>query len=243
MPNEIISKENELVAVESTSKDYGSIRTILINGETWLCGLDACKVLGYTDITKTIKYHVKEADREKFQVRFGSQRREMVFINSKGFYDLCQGSKLETADQIKEWIKSTFFVAVEKNNLPVTVDALAVNEKFIDKVADRVVDVIASEAMKYRELKGSKSLFYMKDIADYLAIPGLGRNKLFEVLRAKQILNEENAPYRIYVDRGWFKRLSSEFTNEKGTHIKFVTKVTVIGLENIKRLLKEWGYC
>ena len=60
MANEIISKENELVAIESTNKDYGSIRTISINGETWLCGLDACKVLGYTDITKTIKYHVKK---------------------------------------------------------------------------------------------------------------------------------------------------------------------------------------
>lgn len=243
MANKLLkSNQNDVVAVDNFNKDFGLVRTITLNGETWLCGLDAAEVLGYASPNRAIKYHVQEADRQKLTVRFRTQRREMMFINANGFYDLCQGSKLDNANQIKEWIKSRFFMAVENNALPVTIDALATNQDFINKVGDRVVDVITDDASKYRALKGSKSLIYMKDVADTLAIPGIGRNNLFKILREHQILNEENKPYREYIERGWFKSVESDYTDNYGTHVSFTTKVTVIGLENIHRLLKEWGY-
>lgn len=43
--------------------------------------------------------------------------------------------------------------------------------------------------------------------------------------------------------KAWFKSVESDYTDNYGTHVSFTTKVTVIGLENIHRLLKEWGYC
>lgn len=244
MANELLkANQNDIIAVDNFNKDYGLVRTITLNGETWLCGADVCELLGYSSARREIKYHVKEADVQNLYVRSHGQRRKMLFINSNGFYDLCQGSKLETSNQIKEWIKSRFFMAVENNALPVTIDALATNQDFINKVGDRVVDIITDDASKYRALKGSKSLIYMKDAADTLAIPGIGRNNLFKILREHQILNEENKPYREYIERGWFKSVESDYTDNYGTHVSFTTKITVIGLENIHRLLKEWGYC
>ena len=245
MANELIkTNPNEIEAVDNYNPNFGNVRNIIINGEVWLCGLDVCEMLGYADALKSLKYHVNEADRKKYPVRSHGQMRKLVFINSHGFYDLCQGSKLHNANQIKDWIKSKFFIAVENNNLPpVTVNALVANQDFVNKVGDRVVDVLTDEASKYRALRGSNTLLPMKEVADHLAIPGIGRNTLFKILREKGILTSNNEPYREYIEKGWFRRVESEYITKSGVHVSFTTKATVKGLENIRRLLKEWGYC
>ena len=245
MANELIkANQNEIIAVDNFNKDFGLVRTITLNGETWLCGLDICELLGYSNNLTTIKYHVKEADRQKLAVRSHGQTRTMMFINANGFYDLCQGSKLPAADQIKDWIKTKFFVSIDNANLPAaTINYLTNNDDFVNKVSNQVADRIIEKAANYDALKGSKSLIPMKDVADTLAIPGIGRNTLFRILRSRNILNDENKPYREYIENGWFKSVESEYTTKSGVHVSFTTKATIKGLENIRRLLKEWGYC
>ena len=242
--NIIQTNKNEIVAVDNYNPDFGNIRNIEIDGQVWLCGLDVCDALGYVNPSQAIKSHVKEADLKKFDVRSHGQMRKMTFINSHGFYDLCVGSTFPSALDIKDWIKAKFFTAVENNNLPAVVtDDLVNNETFIEAVSDKVMDVLAEDAAKYRAMKGSKSLLSMKEIADTLALPGIGRTNLFKILRKKEMINERNEPYRLYVERGWFKAVPCEYTTKSGVHIKFTTKATILGLENIHRLLKEWGYC
>ena len=245
MANELIKKNSNVIeAADNYNPNFGNIRNIIVDEEVWLCGLDVCDVLGYADAPKILKYHVKEAERKKFPISSHGQNRKMVFINSRGFYDLCQGSKLPHASDIKDWIRSKFFIAVENNKLPaVTMDALVNNPDFINKIGDRVVDVLTDEASKYRALRGSNSLLSMKKVADHLAIPGIGRNVLFRILRERDILNEDNEPYHAYIEAGWFRCVENEYTTNSGVHVSFTTKATVKGLENIKRLLKEWGYC
>ena len=187
---------------------------------------------------------MKKADVVKRDARSHGQMRKFTFINAHGFYDLCQGSKLPSAEKIKEWIKTKFFISVDNANLPaVTINYLTNNDDFVNKVSNQVADRIIEKAANYDALKGSKSLIPMKDVADTLAIPGIGRNTLFKILRNKNILNEENKPYREYIENGWFKSVENEYTTKRGVHVSFTTKATVKGLENIRRLLKEWGYC
>ncbi|MBO4856656.1 MAG: phage antirepressor KilAC domain-containing protein [Bacilli bacterium] len=245
MANELIkTNPNAIETVDNYNPDFGNVRHVIIDGEVWLCGLDVCEAFGYTNTRDALKRHVKVADVVKRDARSHGQTRKMVFINSRGFYDLCQGSKLPNANQIKDWIKSKFFTAVENNNLSaVAIDALVTNQDFANKVGDRVVDVLTDEASKYRALRGSNSLLPMKEVADHLAIAGIGRNTLFRILRERGILTSNNEPYREYIENGWFRRVESEYTTISGVHVSFTTKATVKGLDNIKRLLKEWGYC
>lgn len=245
MANELIkTNSNVIEAADNYNPNFGNIRNIIVDEEVWLCGLDVCDVLGYVDAPKILKYHVKEAERKKFPISSHGQNRKMVFINANGFYDLCQGSKLPAADQIKEWIKTKFFISVDNANLPaVTINYLTNNDDFVNKVSSQVADRIIEKAANYDALKGSKSLIPMKDVADTLAIPGIGRNNLFKILRERNILNDENKPYREYIENGWFKSVESEYTTKSGVHVSFTTKATIKGLENIRRLLKEWGYC
>lgn len=68
----------------------------------------------------------------------------------------------------------------------------------------------------------------------------IGRNTLFEFLRNKKILNQDNIPYQKYIDLGYFRVIESKFTIPSGeTKISLKTLVFQKGVAYINRLLKE----
>ena len=56
----------------------------------------------------------------------------------------------------------------------------------------------------------------MREVSAKLHIKGLGRNKLFQLLREKDILDSNNVPYRKYVDAGYFILSDAVRTTKKG---------------------------
>ena len=55
MSNEIKIFENE---------EFGSVRTMEINGEPYFVGKDVATILGYSNINKAIQMHVDEEDKK-----------------------------------------------------------------------------------------------------------------------------------------------------------------------------------
>ena len=43
--------------------EFGSVRTVTINGEPWFVGKDVAMILGYTNPAKAIRVHVDEEDK------------------------------------------------------------------------------------------------------------------------------------------------------------------------------------
>ena len=85
---------------------------------------------------------------------------------------------------------------------------------------------------------GSKDTIDIGEAAKVLAIPGLGRNKLFDVLRIKGVLMLNNQPYQKYVDAGYFRTIESIYTKPDGsTHINIKTVVYQRGLDFIRRVV------
>lgn len=83
---------------------------------------------------------------------------------------------------------------------------------------------------------GSKDTIDIGEAAKVLAIPGLGRNKLFDVLRIKGVLMLNNQPYQKYVDAGYFRTIESSYTTPDGsTHVNIKTVVYQRGLDFIRR--------
>ena len=92
----------------------------------------------------------------------------------------------------------------------------------------------------FNDVAGSADTIDMKEVAKILNIKGIGRNKLFEILREKKILDGNNQPYQEYVDRGYFRIIESRFTLPTG-EIKISLKTVVFqkGLDYICKVLKN----
>lgn len=58
-----MSLENEIISF--TNKEFGEIRSILIDNEPWFVGKDITNILGYQNGSRDINRHVDDEDRQK----------------------------------------------------------------------------------------------------------------------------------------------------------------------------------
>ena len=105
MSNEIKIFENE---------EFGSIRTLEINGKPYFVGKDVADILGYQNGSRDINRHVDEDDREKVMIFDGNQNKESIIINESGLYSLILSSKLPTAKKFKRWVTSEILPSIRK---------------------------------------------------------------------------------------------------------------------------------
>ena len=78
----------------------------------------------------------------------------------------------------------------------------------------------------------------MKKSAKLLDFKGIGRNRLYELLRKQKVLMNDNEPYQSYIERKWFK-IKEELVDGK---LVLVVYVTQLGLNGIRKLLIKLGY-
>lgn len=132
-------------------EQFGSVRTILIDGQPWFVGKDVASALGYTNPLKALRDHVDDEDltvNESFTVN-GTPAR---LINESGVYCLIIKSKLETARQFKRWVTSEVLPSIRKYGMYAT-------EHTIDSVlngteeAEKLFTQLKEEKLRTRELK------------------------------------------------------------------------------------------
>lgn len=95
--------------------EFGEIRTVDLNGETWFVGADIASVLGYSNPQKAIRDHVDDEDKmvnDSFTLGRGSSP---VLVNESGVYALIFSSKLDRAKQFKHWVTSEVLPAIRKH--------------------------------------------------------------------------------------------------------------------------------
>jgi len=114
---------NELKIFENP--EFGTIRTVEINGEPWLVGKDVAIALGYSDTKSAIADHVDDDDKQIIQrgqiATLEIPNRGLTIINESGLYSLVLSSKLPGAKKFKRWVTSEVLPSIRKTgsyNLP-----------------------------------------------------------------------------------------------------------------------------
>ncbi len=95
--------------------EFGEIRTVDLNGDTWFVGADIASVLGYSNVRDAIAKHVDDEDKATVAIHDGRQSRNMTAINESGVYALIFSSKLDRAKQFKHWVTSEVLPAIRKH--------------------------------------------------------------------------------------------------------------------------------
>ena len=99
------------------SKEFGQIRTCMVNGETYFVGKDVASALGYKKPENAIAIHVDKEDKTStlIQGSGSNYKSQAIFINESGLYSLILSSKLESAKRFKRWVTSEVLPAIRKN--------------------------------------------------------------------------------------------------------------------------------
>ena len=108
------------------SEEFGDIRTVQLNNETYFVGKDVAEALGYERATKAIQDHVDTDDKDEIPIQDSIGRMQKTpVINESGLYALIFGSKLESAKRFKHWVTSEVLPAIRKTGAyqkPMTTD-------------------------------------------------------------------------------------------------------------------------
>ncbi len=96
------------------NKEFGSVRTVDIDGVIHFVGKDIALALGYSNVRDAISKHVDDEDKgvAKCDTLGGTQ--EMTIINESGLYSLIFSSKLPSAKKFKHWVTSEVLPAIRQ---------------------------------------------------------------------------------------------------------------------------------
>nr|DAR86822.1 MAG TPA: repressor domain protein [Caudoviricetes sp.] len=103
---------NELQVFENP--EFGTVRTIIKDGEPYFVGKDVASILGYTAERNAIAAHVDEEDKLTHHFSASGQDRKMTIINESGLYSLILSSKLPAAKKFKRWVTSEVLPSIRK---------------------------------------------------------------------------------------------------------------------------------
>ena len=147
---------------------------------------------------------------------------------------ICMVQKTEQGKKYRQYL-----LDLEKAwNTPDQVMARAL--RLADKTIDSLKTILIEQKPKvefFDQVASSKSALPMDKVAKVLDM-GIGRNKLFEILRERKVLDRENVPYQEFVDRGYFRVIEQKYTKPNGeTQINIKTLVYQRGIDYIRKLV------
>ena len=240
--------------------EFGSVRTVCIDGEPWLVGKDVAEILGYSNPRKALIDHVDADDKgvTKCDTLGGAQN--LTVINESGFYSLVLSSKMPNAKKFKHWVTAEVLPTIRKTGGYVANEDVFVETylpfadepiKQLFRIQCRVINQLNERIrkdepkVKFADHVGdSTNVIDVNRMAKLCADHGIriGRNRLFAWLRSRGILMGGNIPYQEYIENGYFRVKESVYECNGQTRTYQQTFVTGKGQQYIlSRLMREYG--
>lgn len=236
---------NEVTIFENP--EFGDVRTVVVDGEPYLVGLDIAEKLGYQNGSRDITTHVDECDRKIVPVFDGKQNRQTIIINESGFYSLVFRSKMPKAKEFKQWVTSEVLPSIRKNggyirgqeNLTpeqIVANALVVAQKIIED-KDRQLAEAKPKVEYFDNLVDSRLLTTFRDAAKELNIQPKQFTKW--LTESGYIYRDRHGmikPYEQYRKSGLFQM--KDFSTPFG-YSNVQTYITVKGKETFRLLMGD----
>lgn len=179
-------------------EEFGSIRTISINGEPYFVGKDVAEILGYERPTKAVNDHVDPEDIGAVPIQDSIGRMQNTpIINESGLYSLILSSKMPNAKKFKHWVTAEVLPSIRKHGMYAKQELLDNPDLLISVAQELKAEreknkalAADNERMKPKEIfadavAASHTSILIGDLAKILKQNGveIGQKRLFSWLR------------------------------------------------------------
>lgn len=212
---------NELQIFQN--KEFGEVRSLVINNEPWFVGKDVAEALGYKNSKNAVPTHVDEEDKLSTQIEYTGQKRNVTVINESGLYSLILSSKLPNAKKFKRWVTSEVLPTLRKTGSYAKVptdprELLMLTIKAHEQTAQRV-DVLEEKVSSLEKSTtiDSSQQYTLEKIAKATVIRTLGGidSRAYQLMNRK-IFSNIWRDYKNYFKLGSYRdTLKTEFENAK----------------------------
>lgn len=240
---------NELKIFEN--KEFGNIRTVIIDEKPYFVASDVAKALGYVNPHDAIKKHCRWV--AKCEVPHPQSKTKILEVNiipEGDIYRLVSHSELPSAEKFESWVFDEVLPTIRKHGAymtpqkieevllnPDTIIQLATNlkqEQERNKLLQMKIEQDKPKTIFADAVTTSKTSILIGELAKLLKQNGIniGQNRLFDWLRnngylIKRAGADRNMPTQKSMDLGLFEVKETVISHSDGhTSISKTTKVT-----------------
>lgn len=222
------------------SPEFGTVRTVTVNGEPWLVGKDVAEALGYSNTRDALDRHVDTEDKNTVANPDGKRGNpNMTIINESGLYALVLSSKLPKAKEYRRWVTSEVLPSIRKHGLYATAETAERLLSDPDFVIRLFTEIKAEKEMRQKleaeaaanapkvlfadSVEASKTSILVFDLAKLIRQNGvdIGGNRLFAWMRDNGYLvrrkgADYNMPTQKAMEMGLFEVKETAITHADG---------------------------
>lgn len=232
---------NELQIFENS--EFGSVRTVDIDGKIYFVANDVAKALGYKRPADAVTAHCKGSAKHRYLTEGGEQ--EMKVIPEGDIYRLVIKSQLPTAEKFEQWIFDEVLPSIRKHGMYAK-DELLDNPDLLISVAQKLKEErernktlkAENDRMKPKEIfadavAASYNTILIGELAKLLRQNGIdtGEKRLFEWLRQQGFLiSRRGTDYNMPTQRSMEMKLlevKERTVNNPDGSVR-ITKTTVV---------------
>jgi prophage antirepressor-like protein len=226
------------------------VRTVLVDGEPWFVAGDVCDVLEIRNSRDALSGLDEDEKGVATADTPGGEQRVSI-INEAGLYSLILRSRKPEAKTFKRWVTHEVLPQIRRTGaygppaLPdITTPAgvLAMAEQFAVTArqlvaAEAKVAELAPKAAAVDALTEVGGALKMGAVANMF---GIGRNSLFRILYAEQVLMRDRRPYQQYAD--WFRVVMTTHESAGREVSDYTSYLWPHGAARLHALLSRRGY-
>lgn len=230
-----------------SNTEFGSVRTVTIDGEPYFVGKDVAEILGYSDTNKAIAMHVDEEDKLNDKTASSLGQRGGWLINESGLYSLILRSNLPTAKRFKHWVTSEVLPSIRKTG------GYRIPKTYKEALKELLIAVEENEKLEAKNIEMQPKADYFDELVDRklntsfrntakelgiketIFIQWLINKKfVFRDMGTKQLM-----PYAQHTESGNGYFTVKEFKSSFNDHAGVQTLVTPKGRETFSLLLRR----
>lgn len=194
--------------------EFGSVRSLMVNGEPYFVAKDIAEILGYANPQKAVRDHVDEEDKGVNEMDTPGGKQSFVVINESGLYSLILSSKLPSAKRFKRWVTSEVLPAIRKHGVFAMDDIVNNTDALIEALQAFKAERLQRMALEEENAVQKQQLIEMKPKASYYDV----------------VLNSPDAVAITVIAKDYGKSAQwlNEYLNEKGIQFKQGNKIWLL---------------
>ena len=237
--------------------EFGSVRTVLIDGEPWFAGRDVAVILGYSNAPDALSKHVDVEDKTVVKLSDIQDYRDsllpdhmkgskITIINESGLYSLILRSEKPEAKKFKRWVtsevlpslRSVGYYSIRKCDgkvSPANMEDFVKSGCFLIESMKNSLRISDASVLKlYRRLGDTTSL----PVPDYVEQPAGLTYAATNLLKMNGVYLSTKKFYDILVERGLMENKTRPSSSSK-KGFKTFRSLTELGLKYGKNILSD----
>lgn len=162
-----------------SKEEFGTIRTVILNGEPWFIAADVCKILGISNPTDALNKGLEDFERARFNL---GRQGEANIISESGFYTLVLRSRKPIAKPFRIWVTSEVLPAIRK-----TGKYIASSENKVESMLEDMgcnMKIVYAQINNMEEMIGEQNMM-LTSVVDNMTLSTRQQEKIHETARKR----------------------------------------------------------